>query len=488
MTCRATCDLARVLFLALWLLPLWPCRDVQAQTAQSGAPEAFARLVQTPQSGTPELSARSVRSVRSVQSAQPAHADDWTLARCTQEALRRSPRLSEGAARVSGAEAAAGEARAGRWPMLTARGSYGYISETMILPLGEKVFPGLPEIELGTNHSYDAQLAAEALLFTGGALSGRIRAQEAALRATRHELRADTLGLLRDVRSAFFTALGAEAQQGAAEVAEMRLRRHVEELTAAIEIGTASAEVRIQALARLRHAEQRRIGAAADARAARLVLGRWVGRAGSEIRPAGDLSATLLLPDLAGTASAVDAAARPELSALGERVAQSRAQASAARAGYLPTLVARAALHEGRPGIDFIEDEWMSYATAGLVLQWTLWEWGARGKRVEQARAQERAADERRAELTDRFAQALAVAQVHWQAAREQALKASERVELERRRLELVKGRYRDGAAMENERLDAEDDLAAAESELAASRARVRLTEVEILQFVTEYR
>ncbi|MFH1144005.1 MAG: TolC family protein [Candidatus Eisenbacteria bacterium] len=407
----------------------------------------------------------------------------WSLARCVEEGLRRSPRLAETAARRDGAEAAAAAARAGRWPTFGMRGNYAYVSETMSLRLGEMVASGLPEIQLGQNHSYDLQLAAEAPLFTGGALTGEIRSREAARWATDHELRADSLAVLHDIRQAYFGALGSAAREQAAQVAEERLRRHIGELEAAIEIGAATGEARIQALARLLQAEQRRIVARGDARTARLILGRWVGQSGVEIDPAGDLSASLLPPGTTPQAMAADVTLRPELAMLSARADQTRAQAAGARAAYFPSLVAQAALHEGRPGVDPIADEWTTYATAGLVLRWSLWEWGERDQRVESARAHVRAIEHQRAEVLDELAQALAVARVQWEAAVDQEAKATERLTLEQQRLHLVAGRYREGAATESERLDAEDDLAAAEIQLAEVRARVRLAEVEILRF-----
>jgi len=407
----------------------------------------------------------------------------WTLERCEREALSSSPRLAEAAARREGAAAAAAAARARRWPVLALQGGYSYVSEVMRLRLAEILSPGAPEIELGRNHAVDLQLSAEAPLFTGGALAGEIRAREAAGRAAHHEVRAESLAVLHDVRQAYFGALGAVARQQVEAVATERLRRHIEELDAAIEIGTGTPESRLQAFSRLRRAEQRAIAAEGETRAARLVLGHALGRAGSEVHPAGDLSRSLLPADSTARAPAIDAAARPELAALSALADRSRAATQAARADCFPSLVARAALHEGRPGVDPVADEWMSYATAGLVLRWSLWEWGARNRRLESARAEERAVAHRRTAALDGYVQALSIARAQWEAAQAQEAKAGERVALERQRRELVTGRYRDGAASESERLDAEDDLAQAESEWAAARARVRLAEADLLQF-----
>ena len=450
---------------------------------------AIALLVAGATVGVPtDLSAATAVSADPVhvgaQAAAPvSESGEWTLGACTRAALDASPRLAEASAQTRAAWSETKAARAERWPHLILRGGYEYVSETMQMPLGDLV-PGLSAIELGTHHAYDLRLGAEVALYTGGALSGHIAAQEATARAHHHEQCADTLLVLHEVRSGFFEALAAEAQVQAAQVAERRLDRHIQELGRLIAAGASSEEARIQAVARLRKAQIRHAEARAATRAAQLELGRRIGRPGAEIHPVGPLETSLLSPEFSAETTMARAPERPELHALAERVAQSQARTDVAQAAYLPKIVAQAAVHEGRPGVDPIADDWMSFATAGVMLEWPLWEWGARSGRVEQARAAEREAQARYDELRDRLVQAQALARVRWETAHEQARMAQERRDLERNRLDLVKGRYANGAATESERLDAEDDLAEAESAWTAALARVRLAEVELLHFL----
>lgn len=402
----------------------------------------------------------------------------WTLERCEREAFKTSHDLRASVFRVEGSEATAREARAVRWPALAVEGSYTRVSETMSLDLPPFGVFDPPEIEFGDGKTYDFHVALNAPLFTGGALRSRARAEEAALRAARCDLASDSLSLVHEVRRAYFAALGAEAEARVARVVESRLRRHLEELDAAVAVGALSEEARIQSLAHFREAQQERIGAEARAKAERLALGRWVGHPGEEVRPSRDLDEPLL--DSNGPwDGAIDA--RPDLSALAERIRQSEALVSAARAAFLPTVSAQLSYHHARPGIDPVANEWMQYGSGGIVLSWSLWEWGARSHRIRQARAAGRALEEQHSQLRDVLRTRLEVARVGLASAMERMEKATDRVELERRRLDLVKGRYRAAAASESERLDAEDDLAAAEIGLAAAVVRLRLAEAELL-------
>ncbi|MFH1574388.1 MAG: TolC family protein [Acidobacteriota bacterium] len=404
----------------------------------------------------------------------------WNLAACEREALSMSHRIRAGDYRSQSAHAAAEQADSRRWPSLGVGASYAYTSETMELHLPQFGAFSIPDIRFGDGNVYDVSVVASVPLFTGGALRGRARAERAGYRAARLECAADSLLVTHEVRSAFFQAVGAEAQAEAVRLAEDRLHRHVRELESAIEAGAATEEARIQALAHLRRVEQTRLQADAAVSAARLNLGRLVGRPGEELVPAGNLEASVLD---SGTLNG-GIVSRPELTALEERTRQSDEMARAARAGYFPAISAQVGYHHAKPGVDAVADEWMQFATAGVVLSWSLWDWGGRGQQVRQARAAGRALEEERALLHDVLESRLAIARSALTSSQDQVHSAEERVRLERRRLELVKGRYAAAAATESERLDAEDDLSEAETDLAAAKARLRLAEVEVLYAV----
>lgn len=402
----------------------------------------------------------------------------WALDRCLHEASTASHRLAAQRSRIEAAEAAAREARANRLPSAALEGAYSHTSETMSLHLPAPV-PGftLPEISFGDGNVYDASLVLNIPLFTGGGLTQKARAAGQALRAARFDYAADSLLVLHEVRAAYYAALGAEAQLAARRRSLQRLSRHLKELEAAHGVGAASEEMLVQVAGQLQRAEEMVIEAEGEYHAACLSLGRLVGRAGSAVSPAGDLDSSLL----AEPAEPVEVRRRAEVGAMDARLRQSHRLASAARGAFLPSLSARAAYHYGKPGVDIIANEWTDYATVGVALKWTLWDWSARKQRVQQTVAAGRSLEERRRELLDALTTRVSIAETRLAAAVEQRKRAEERLRLRERRLQLVEGRYRQGNATESEYLDAEDDAAVAETELTAATVRVRMMEVELL-------
>ena len=406
--------------------------------------------------------------------AQPASV---TLEQCLQEAARYSTRLRMSREQIVAQRALAQDASAARLPMLSASGSYNYTSEVAALDIALPV-PGVPPIhrEFGDGNIYDFALTARAPLFTGGTLRERVLAEQSALRATERDLAADSLRMVYDVRRAYFYALGADKRVAIAERAVNRLDRHLTELHGAKNAGMASDEMLIQTEARLRQSEGAALTAVAEAKAARLQLASLIGRPGQEITPADALEQPITADE-----QTVAWEHRHEIAATTARQEQSRHLTRAARGSFLPTLSAQAAYHYGKPGVDQFTNEWMDYATVGVNLSWTLWDWNSRSAKVAQARAGMRTLEARHQELLDALQTRLSTANENLRAARETLAKSDERVALERRRFELMQGRYRIGSGSESEYLDAQDDLTAAELDRDSAAVRLRIAEAEWL-------
>ncbi|MFO7609973.1 MAG: TolC family protein [Candidatus Krumholzibacteriia bacterium] len=406
----------------------------------------------------------------------PAAADTaWSLARCEQAALAASPGLAAARAYADGSRAGADAADAAHLPVLGLQGSAGYVTETMTLEVPTAT--GIRHLEFGDGTSAELALGLRAPLYTGGRLGAERRAAAAGWRASLADAAGDSLDLRLQVRQAYFAALGGEAAAAAARQGEQRLRRHLAELEADLAVGTASEEARLQVLARLRRTEQATLRAEADAAARRYHLGRLVGLPGRQVRPGGDLDATLLSADPEGRPWAE----RHRLQAVTARADAAGHAARAAAGSFLPTVELQGGWHYGRPGVDPVANRWMDYGTVGVSLGWTLFDFGVRKSRVQGLRAERRALSAVRNDVEDALRTREANARTQVEAVRAEAERARERMDLEERRLAMAQGRWRAGHATGSEVLDAQDDVTLAATDLAAARARLRLAEAELL-------
>lgn len=405
--------------------------------------------------------------------------DSPSLEQCLAEAFAAPAALRGARERLEASRAAARSAQAERWPTLDLGGDYRYASKftTIDLPLPPPVGPR--RIDFGDGHQVDLSVGVRTPLYTGGALAASAAAARAEARANDLDVAADSLALVRDVRAGFFRALGARAESDAAAIAVSRLQRHLTEVENAIGIGTSSEETRLQVEARLRVAEQRAIADDMNLTAAELTLGRLLGRTGVRVAPQGDLATPLL-----GSPGEIGEIQRPELQALSERRTRRELDATAAAGRLLPSVSAGARFNYGRPGVDPVQNEWMSWASADVRLSWTLWDWSARRDAVASARAAARAVDDQRSALERDIENGVAVARERLDSTSRHLENAEDRLRIEQSRLDLVRGRYDDGMATESELLDAHDDLSEAETDLAAARVANRLAEIELLYAV----
>ena len=411
----------------------------------------------------------------SVEGAAPADTVAMTLPRCLQAATANSHRVAASRWEHRASRAVAEATAARRLPGLALAGDYLWRSEvnTVELPLQP------PRVlEFGDHDVVELGLVTDVRLFTGGALAARIRAQRAEAEAALHQVASDSLQAIARTRRAFYRALGAQAATHASALHIERLQRHLEQVEGEQEIGTATREQRLQILSRLRAAEQDHLFSLEDARVGRLELGLAIGRPGVEISPEGGLTQTLLAPDMTGDAGPTE---RPEVAVLRSHQSAAESRARAARGAWWPQISATAGVHGGRPGIDPVDNEWMTWASAGLRLSWPLWDWGGRSAEVEQARARARAIAVLRDGLLDDLETARVQAEARLESARSRLTAARERAEFERERLGLIRSRRRTGMATLTELLDAQDDLAQAETAETVALAGVRLAEADLL-------
>lgn len=406
----------------------------------------------------------------------PAPSDTvWTLARCEQAALAISPTLARTRAQADAARAGVSVAEAGRLPILGLTGRGSYTTETMKLTVPSPT--GSSNIEFGDGSNADLMLGLRAPLFTGGRLQAERESAQSAWQASLADVSGDSLNVRLQVRQAFFAALGGEAAANAARQGEERLRRHLADVESNLALGMATEEARLQVLARLRRTEQTTVQAQAEVAARRYHLGRLVGLAGKQIQPQADLGQSLLVDRVIERPWAE----RPTLQALDARLDAVGHSTRAVAGSRWPSLDLEGGWHYGRPGVDAISNDWMDYGTVAVNLRWTLFDFGSRRHRIGGLRAQQRALTATRDDVKDVLRTRQANALTQMQAAEKEVAQATERLDLENRRLEMAHERWREGHATESELLDAQDDVTFAAGDLATAQARLRLSEAELL-------
>jgi outer membrane protein TolC len=186
--------------------------------------------------------------------------------------------------------------------------------------------------------------------------------------------------LRQQVNEAFFaaSALQARADALAATVADLDAR--LRETNVRVREGTAlpaeAAAIEATLLQRRQDEEELR----SNRRAALARLATLTGQAIAE-------EDTLALPDVSAAARArqtpAELRARPEYDLFAKTRERLARQQDAATAQERPRVSTFARLGYGRPGLNFISDQFDSYGLGGVRVQWNAWTWGSGGRERE---------------------------------------------------------------------------------------------------------
>jgi outer membrane protein TolC len=402
--------------------------------------------------------------------------------------LARSPRVRAADADAAAARAVSLEARAALLPAVRTQASYtrlgGEIPEAeFTLPGLDTTFTLLP-IE---RDRYHTEIGVQQPLFAGGRLRNQVRA--AAGEATAAERLADQerADLAFDVRRAYWSLYGAAMVARATEAAQAQVEEHLRVVRRRLEEGTAIRSELLAAQTRVAEVALERLEAANATRVARLELNRLIGLPlGEEVQPVPAID----VEPLAGDAGALAerAAAQPRLQAMAERVGALRAQLAVAEGSRLPDLAFVSRYVYARPNPYAFTDQATFRGTweAGLALQWSAWEGGARAARAGQARERLRGAEARLEHAREQVAVEAMRRFLEAQRSTEAVAVAAENVAQAEEALRVTRVQYGEGFAVSAQVLEAERAYRAAQARHARALAEYAIGRAALLHAAGE--
>src|SRR5688500_17257239 len=221
--------------------------------------------------------------------------------------------------------------------------------------------------------TYDAFLRAEQRLFDP-TLSRQAALQRAQLAEDQARVRTALYALRQQVSDAFFAVALLDQRAGVLAAAIADLSARASEMEARVREGTALradfAAIEASRIQRLQEEDELRTNRRAALQRLATIVGRPL-----------DPAATPVLPNLASEVSQVRAAGpqargRPEFAQFARARERLERQREAAVVQAQPKLSAFGRVGYGRPGLNFIRDEFDTYGVGGIRLQWNAWSWG----------------------------------------------------------------------------------------------------------------
>jgi len=264
-----------------------------------------------------------------------------------------------------------------RLPSINAEGQAQYQSDVVTSPV---LLPGGQPLFAPPKDTYDAHVRIDQRLLDP-TTRPRVAAERAQLAEAQARIRTTLFGLRQEVNEAFFAAALIQERRGTLAATIADLEGRLREMNVRVREGAAlSADAAaVEATLLQRRQDEAELGATRRAALAR--LSRLTGRSIAET----DILALPQLTEAVTRARATvdDARARPEYAQFTRTRERLARQQEVVTAQDLPRVSAFARVGVGRPGLNFISDQFEPYGLAGVQVQWKPWTWGTTNRERE---------------------------------------------------------------------------------------------------------
>ncbi|HUT63208.1 MAG TPA: TolC family protein, partial [Anaerolineae bacterium] len=171
---------------------------------------------------------------------------------------------------------------------------------------------------------------------------------------------------------------------------------------------------------------------------------------------------------------------RPEFKAFDAALETARQSILEARAGKRPSLGLFSAFNYGKPGLDLPANEWMTYFSGGVSLNWNIWDWGTSARNTEKALLNRKKTIKYREEFKGDIEQQFSEALAEHTAAKKRSQLSKQAAGVAENRLKQITSAYREGMATEIDYDNAHASFTRATLEESVSEAALWLTKIRL--------
>jgi outer membrane protein TolC len=419
-------------------------------------------------------------------------AADWTLERCIETALENHPTLKIKETESRMADEQWRQARAARLPAIELQANARYqstvpelsIPPVSISPDGQTsipVFQGLSR-SLGSHDQEDIQLNVTQPVFTGFQLVNRQKAARAVQDAQQVERQGAQLSLHYQVIEAYGITLQAHKRIDVAETTVAQIQSHLEDIRNMAQQGMARHDQVLQVSVRLSRAKVALQEAQNRFALARTSLEYLIGTTlPSTWQPTEPESFAV---GISGLEDAIQTGynARSEISSLKYLRQAAEFNRRIATGSRYPSIQVFGRYGYGKPGLDFVDNDWMDYWVVGIGMQWDVYQWGKRDSRIQQAEWEKRRVSYRLEALQRSIRMDITSSWLTLGNSRDRLQMLQEVVEQAQQSYEVVRNMYQQGMARNSEVLDAQSEWSRASIQLAVAETDLLIATADLLR------
>lgn len=305
--------------------------------------------------------------------AQPAATAPRTveLAVLQNAAIESDPRVRQLQLLIEQSELRLRNIAVGRLPAIAVEGQAQYQSDVPHVPF---ILPGGQSLFSPAMATFDGAIRIDQRVFDA-TLNAQGALERAQLAEQQARVRTSLFGLRQQVNDAFFAAAALQARAGALAATIADLQARLDEANARVTQGTAlpADAAGIEATLLQRRQEEDELRVNREAALARLAILTGQPLANDDV---------LALPNVGQAVARVQEASaivrsRPEYEQFARTRERLARQAELTTAQEQPRVSTFAKVGYGRPGLNFVADQFEGYGLGGVRVQWNAWTWGA---------------------------------------------------------------------------------------------------------------
>ena len=404
-----------------------------------------------------------------------------TLAEAVDRARSESPGLAELRALESAADAGVREARARRAPFVDL--SAGCTRHSSVPEYPPRVPGGPDPVFLDIPDAFRARLGVTAPLYAGGRIEGGIVAALRGLDAAGREIETGDDDLVLETTVAYWWLVTARENERVLGEGIAAYEAHLVDARNRERLGMAARNEVLAVEVERDRAELARLAAANDFAAAEASLARLLGLPhGARIDPVEPLEAGGRPAEDPGSLSEAAVALRPERAALAARLAAAEALVDVERSAGRPQVSATAGWEYANPAPRYLppRPDWNDTWSVGVGLAFSVFDGGRAAAAAARAEAEALAIRKRMDDLDRRIRLEVATRALDVETARAAVEVATRSVASAGENRRVSAERYRAGAGLSSELLDAETGLLRAGLERTGALARLRAAEARL--------
>ncbi|MBD3373996.1 hypothetical protein GF406_03080 [candidate division KSB1 bacterium] len=323
--------------------------------------------------------------------------------------------------------------------------------------------------ELGSPDQIDARLKISQPLFTGFRLRRQKEARKEHVNVSKQNMEQNKRDLIFRVYKTYGQVLQARNLVDIAETSRNQIQSHLQDVQHLLQQGMARKDQVLRVKVKLSEAELTILKAQNGLKLSKAALEQTIGES---LDHSLHFTEWQLAIDVDSLAVAIDRALknRSEIQALNRMHAATRIQTQIAKGGRWPSVSAFGILGYGKPGLDFIENEWMDYWIVGIGSQWKVWDWGKTNAQIEYAQLESRRLEYQLEAVRDAIRLDVEQAWFNWQETAERIQLTLEIEEQARLSFEIVNNSFNQGMATQSEVLDAQSELTRARTLVVQTR------------------